>query len=156
MPSYGHNYLHRLACFSNQNDFIVNIRSPLLNILCNPMQCHYLPIIPNMFRNRRRKPTQNSFFYLKDCNSWYKLWTHRWAQTTNPLISEANIFASGLAVPLTFKNVNGLVIEANFFSESANALEKIAATVVSIKHSQNLPHLAVFAWQRNMYFKYTM
>ena len=40
---------------------------------------------------------------------------HRWAQAANPLISEANIFISGLAVPLTFKNVNGLVIEANFF-----------------------------------------
>ena len=48
---------------------------------------------------------------------------HRWAQIANPLISEANFFTSGLAVQLTFKNVSGLVIEANFFSESANPLE---------------------------------
>ena len=49
---------------------------------------------------------------------------HRWAQIANPLINVANIFISGLAVPLTFKNVNGLVIEANFFSQSANPPDK--------------------------------
>ena len=48
---------------------------------------------------------------------------HRWAQIVNPLISKANFFTSGLAVQLTFKNVCGLVIEANFFSQSANPLE---------------------------------
>ena len=45
----------------------------------------------------------------------------RRGQISNPVISEANIFISGLAVPLTFKSVNGLVIEANFL---ANPLEK--------------------------------
>jgi len=35
-----------------------------------------------------------------------------------PLISEANFFVSALAVPLTSRNVNGLVIEAKFFSQS--------------------------------------
>ena len=49
---------------------------------------------------------------------------HRWAPIANPLISEASIFICGLAVPLTFKNVNGLIIEANFFRQSANPLEK--------------------------------
>ena len=33
----------------------------------------------------------------------------------NPLISETKTFISGLAVPLTFKNYNGLVIEAISF-----------------------------------------
>ena len=49
---------------------------------------------------------------------------YRRTQIANPLISEANIFISGLPIPLTLKNVNGLVIEANFFSQSANMLEK--------------------------------
>ena len=53
----------------------------------------------------------------------YRLFFHRWAQIANPLISEANFFTSGLAVQLTFGNVSGLVIEANFFSQSANPLE---------------------------------
>ena len=53
----------------------------------------------------------------------YYPYTHRWAQIANPLISEANFFTSGLAVQLTFKNVSELVIEANFFSQSANPLE---------------------------------
>ena len=44
---------------------------------------------------------------------------HRWAQIANPLISEAKIFISRLAVPLAFKHVNRLVIEANLFSQSA-------------------------------------
>ena len=39
------------------------------------------------------------------------------------LISKANFFTSGLAVQLTFKYVSGLVIEATFFSQSANPLE---------------------------------
>ena len=47
------------------------------------------------------------------------------------LISEANFFTSGLAVQLTFKNVSGLVIEANFFSQSARI--RIVATAVLIK-----------------------
>ena len=41
-----------------------------------------------------------------------------------PLTSKANIIIRGLAVPLTFKNINGLVIGANFFSQSTNPLEK--------------------------------
>ena len=45
------------------------------------------------------------------------------------LISEANFFR--LAVQLTFKNVSGLVIEANFYSQSA----RIIATAVLIKKS---------------------
>ena len=49
---------------------------------------------------------------------------YRWAQIVNPLISKANIFISGIAVPLMLKNVNGLVIEANFFYQFANPLEK--------------------------------
>ena len=53
----------------------------------------------------------------------YCPYTHRWAQIANPLISEANSFTSGLAVQLTLKNVSELVIEANFFSQSANPLE---------------------------------
>ena len=48
---------------------------------------------------------------------------HRWAQIVNPLVSRANFFTSGIAVQLTFKNVNGLVMEANFFSQSVNPLE---------------------------------
>ena len=44
-----------------------------------------------------------------------------------PVISEANIFINRLAVPLTFKNVNGLVIEAKFFSQSAIPLLRAAA-----------------------------
>ena len=59
------------------------------------------------------------------------VYAHRWAQIANPLISEANIFTSGLAVQLTFKNVSGLVIEANFFSQSARI--RIVATTVLIK-----------------------
>ena len=51
---------------------------------------------------------------------------HGWAQITNPLISEAKIFIRRLAVPLTFKNVNVLVIEANFFSLFANPQDKIS------------------------------
>ena len=58
---------------------------------------------------------------------------HRWAQIANLLISEANFFTSGLAVQLTFENVSGLVIEANFFSQSARI--KIVATAVLIKKS---------------------
>jgi len=45
---------------------------------------------------------------------------HRWAHTASPLISKANFFISALAVPLTFQDVNRLVIEAKFFSQSAN------------------------------------
>ena len=41
---------------------------------------------------------------------------HRWAQIAIPPISEANIFINGLAVPIPFKNGNGLVIEANFLA----------------------------------------
>ena len=48
---------------------------------------------------------------------------HRWAQIANPLISETNFFTSGLAVQLTFKNVSGPVIEANFFGQSADTQE---------------------------------
>ena len=57
----------------------------------------------------------------------------RWAQIANPLISEANFFTSGFAAQLTFKNVSGLVIEATFFSQSANPLEKKVATEVFIQ-----------------------
>jgi len=49
--------------------------------------------------------------------------TYRWVHTTSPLISEANFFISALAVPLTSQDVNGMVIEANFFSKFANQLE---------------------------------
>ena len=56
---------------------------------------------------------------------------YRWAQIANPLISKANFFTSGLAVQLMFKNVSGLVIEANFFSQSARI--RIVATAVLIK-----------------------
>ena len=48
---------------------------------------------------------------------------HRWAPIADPLISEANFFTSELAVQLTFENVSGLAIEANFFSQSTNSLE---------------------------------
>jgi len=41
----------------------------------------------------------------------------------NPLISKANFFISALAVPLTSYDVNGLIIEAKFCSQSANPLE---------------------------------
>ena len=58
---------------------------------------------------------------------------HRWAQIAIPLISEANFFTSGIAVQLTFKNVSGLVIEANFFSQSART--RVVATAVLIKKS---------------------
>ena len=58
---------------------------------------------------------------------------HRWAQIANPLISEANFFTSGLAVELMFKNVGGLVIEANFFSQSARI--SIVTTAVLIRKS---------------------
>ena len=61
------------------------------------------------------------------------LFKHRWAQIAIPLISEANFFLSGLAVQLTFKNVSGLVIEANFFSQSARI--RIVATAVLVKKS---------------------
>jgi len=39
--------------------------------------------------------------------------------SASPLISEANFFISALAVLLTSQDVNGLVIEAKFFSQSA-------------------------------------
>ena len=48
---------------------------------------------------------------------------HRWAQIADPLISEVIFFTSGLSDQLTFKNVSGLFIEANFFSQSTNPLE---------------------------------
>ena len=67
---------------------------------------------------------------------------HRWAQIANPLISEANFFTSGLAVQLTFKNVSGLVIEANFFSQSARI--RIVAISVLIKKTFKLPYFPVF------------
>ena len=54
----------------------------------------------------------------------FNSYTHRWAQIANPLICKANFFTSGLAVQLTFKNVSGLVIEANFFSQTFNPLEQ--------------------------------
>ena len=54
---------------------------------------------------------------------------HRWAQIANPLISEANFFTRGLAVQLMFKNVSGLVIEANFFRQSAR-IRMVAAAVL--------------------------
>ena len=46
-----------------------------------------------------------------------------WAQIAIPLLNEANFFTNGLTVHLMFKSVSGLVIEANFFSQSANPLE---------------------------------
>ena len=46
------------------------------------------------------------------------------------LISEANFFTSRLAVQLTLENISRLVIEANFFSQSART--KMVATAVSI------------------------
>jgi len=44
---------------------------------------------------------------------------HTWAHTASLLISEANFFISALALSLTSQDVNGLIIEANFFSQSA-------------------------------------
>jgi len=43
----------------------------------------------------------------------------RWGHTASLLISEANFFSSALAVPLTSQDINGLVIEAKFFRQSA-------------------------------------
>ena len=40
----------------------------------------------------------------------------RCAQIANPQTNEANIFIDGLVVPLLFKNVNGVVMEAKLFS----------------------------------------
>jgi len=42
-----------------------------------------------------------------------------WAHTASPLISEANFYISALAVLLMPQDINGLVIEAKFFSQSA-------------------------------------
>ena len=59
-------------------------------------------------------------------NIFLMLITHnmyKWAQITIRLISKANFFTSGLTVQLMFKNVSGLVVEASFFSQSANLLE---------------------------------
>jgi len=39
----------------------------------------------------------------------------RWAHTANPLINDANYFISALAVSLTSQDINGLVIETNFY-----------------------------------------
>ena len=65
------------------------------------------------------------------------------------LISEANFFTSRLAVQLTFKNVSGLVIEANFFSQSA--IIRIVATAVLIRKSLYVAIFSRFLCQRYIY-----
>ena len=77
--------------------------------------------------------TINEFVPTSASTTSFKLSYHRWAQIANPLISEAKFFASGLAVQLTFKNVCGLFIEANFFNQSARI--RIVAAAVLIKKS---------------------
>ena len=57
-------------------------------------------------------------FYSGRLIAQFYSFNHRWAQIVFLLISDANIFVHGLAVLLTFKNLHGLVIKANFFSQS--------------------------------------
>jgi len=62
---------------------------------------------------------------------WY---IHRWVHTASPLISNASFIISALEVSLTFQDVDGLVIDAKFFSQSANPLKNNCLIVVSITH----------------------
>jgi len=79
-----------------------------------------------------------------------------WAHTANPLIIETNFFISALAVPLTSQDVNGLVIEAKFFSQSANLLQKNCFNrIVSITHQLKSTIFDRFQLAVNNFFMYS-
>jgi len=80
--------------------------------------------------------------------TWNNASLHWRAHTASPLISEANFFISTSAIPLTSQDVNGLVIEAKFFSQSAYPLENNCFNCGFNTHQLKLPYLTVLrSWE---------